>query len=275
MGVNAVLIPNSLRTIVDFAVSSPMLSSLVGALQTANLVDTLSGPGRFTVFAPTNDAFAAISSVVDGLTVDQLTQILENHVISGVAAKAGDLRNNEVLTSLFHESTVKIASARYGGSITIEGETNTVKVLVADQLCSNGVVHIVDAVIVPRYLSIVEAALAQPSLSTLVSALTTANLVDTLSGTGTFTVFAPTNDAFAAISSIVDGLTIGQLTDVLKAHVLGSEVVGSQVSAIDHVSYETLFEGHSLTTFGRFYGGDDRDGAIFKVTSETVTAFVT
>merc|ERR1711865_360838 len=198
--VNAVLIPNSLRTIVDLAVGTPELSSLVGALQTANLVDTLSGPGPFTVFAPTNDAFAAISSVVEGLTVDQLTQILENHVISGVAAKAGDLRNNEVLTSLFHESTVKIASARYGGSITIEGETNTVKVLVADQLCSNGVVHIVDAVIVPRYLSIVEAALAQPSLSTLVSALTTANLVDTLSGTGTFTVFAPTNDAFAAIS---------------------------------------------------------------------------
>merc|ERR1711865_1090498 len=102
MGVNAVLIPNSLRTIVDFAVSSPMLSSLVGALQTANLVDTLSGPGRFTVFAPTNDAFAAISSVVDGLTVDQLTQILENHVISGVAAKAGNLRNNEVVHQWHH-----------------------------------------------------------------------------------------------------------------------------------------------------------------------------
>jgi len=146
---------------------------------------------------------------------------------------------------------------------------------VADQGCSNGVVHIVDAVIVPRYLSIVEVALAQPSLSTLVSALTTANLVDTLSGPGTFTVFAPTNDAFAALSSIVDGLTIGQLTDLLKAHVLGSEVVGSQVSQTDHDSYETLFEGHSVTTFARFYGGDDRDGAKFKVTSETVTAFVT
>jgi len=250
---------------------------LVGALQTANLVDTLSGPGRFTVFAPTNDAFAAISSVVDGLTVDQLTQILENHVISGVAAKAGNLRNNEVLSSLFHKSTVKISRH---GSITIMGETNTVKVLVADQTCSNGVVHIVDAVIVPRYLSIVEAALAQPSLSTLVSALTSANLVDALSGPGPFTVFAPTNDAFAAISSLVDGLTTEQLTDVLKAHVLSSEIDRAQVGKGGaRASYETLFEGHSVTLLSRFYAGDDPKehlpaGVRFKVISETVTAFV-
>merc|ERR1712166_1258500 len=139
------------------------------------------------------------------------------------------------------------------GELSIVGETNTVKVIVADQGCSNGVVHIVDAVIVPRYLSIVEVALAQPSLSTLVSALTTANLVDTLSGPGTFTVFAPTNDAFAAISSIVDGLTTEQLTDVLLAHVLGSEV-GYQPSNTkiprfpsnpnERTPFETLFEGH-------------------------------
>merc|ERR1711865_454054 len=210
---------------------------------------------------------------VDGLTVDQLTQVLENHVISGVAAKAGDLRNNEVLSSLFHKSTVKISRH---GSITIMGETNTVKVLVADQTCSNGVVHIVDAVIVPRYLSVVEAALAQPSLSTLVSALTTANLVDALSGPGPFTVFAPTNDAFAAISSLVDGLTTEQLTDVLKAHVLSSEIDRAQLPAASaRASYETLFEGHSVTLFSRFYAGDDRKGGIFKVVSETVTAFVT
>merc|ERR1712166_1383492 len=168
------------------------------------------------------------------------------------------------------------------GELSIVGETNTVKVIVADQGCSNGVVHIVDAVIVPRYLSIVEVALAQPSLSTLVSALTTANLVDTLSGTGTFTVFAPTNDAFAAISSIVDGLTTEQLTDVLLAHVLGSEIAyapsNSNVARLPsnpnaRTPFETLFEGHSVTTLKRKYAGDT--GGIFKVISETVTAFVT
>merc|ERR1712166_1064187 len=260
--VNAVLIPNSLRTIVDLAVGTPELSSLVGALQTANLVNALSGPGPFTVFAPTNDAFAAISSVVDGLTVDQLTKVLENHVISGVSAKAADLSNGQVLSSLFHESTVSVT--------------------VRDQVCNNGVVHIVNAVLLPRYQTIVEAALAQPSLSTLVGALTTANLVDTLSGPGTFTVFAPTNDAFAAISSIVGGLTTEQLTDVLLAHVLGSEV-GYQPSnpkiprfpgSSARTPYETLFEGHSVTILGRFYAGDARNGAKFKVISETVTAFV-
>jgi len=279
--VNAVLIPNSLRTIVDLAVGTPELSSLVGALQTANLVNALSGPGPFTVFAPTNDAFAAISSVVDGLTVDQLTKVLENHVISGVSAKAADLSNGQVLSSLFHESTVSIHRENYGG-LQIEAEAATVRVTVRDQVCNNGVVHIVNAVLLPRYQTIVEAALAQPSLSTLVGALTTANLVDTLSGPGTFTVFAPTNDAFASISSIVDGLTTEQLTDVLLAHVLGSEV-GYQPSnpkiprfpgSSARTPYETLFESHSVTILGRFYAGDARNGAKFKVISETVTAFV-
>merc|ERR1712166_604640 len=284
--VNAVLIPNTPalgRTIVELAVASPMLSSLVGALQTANLVETLSGPGPFTVFAPTNDAFAAISSVVDGLTVDQLTKVLENHVISGVSAKAADLSNGQVLSSLFHESTVSIHRENYGG-LQIEAEAATVRVTVRDQVCNNGVVHIVNAVLLPRYQTIVEAALAQPSLSTLVGALTTANLVDTLSGPGTFTVFAPTNDAFAAISSIVDGLTTEQLTDVLLAHVLGSEIEyqpsNSNIPRFPGSSartpYETLFESHSVKILGRFYAGDarKRPEVAFKVISETVTAFV-
>merc|ERR1711865_951134 len=271
--VNAVLIPNSLRTIVDLAVGTPELSSLVGALQTANLVNALSGPGPFTVFAPTNDAFAAISSVVDGLTVDQLTKVLENHVISGVSARAADLSNGQVLSSLFHESTVSIHRENYGG-LQIEAEAATVRVTVRDQVCNNGVVHIVNAVLLPRYQTIVEAALAQPSLSTLVGALTTANLVDTLSGPGTFTVFAPTNDAFASISSIVDGLTTEQLTDVLLAHVLGSEIAyapsNSNVARLPsnpnaRTPFETLFEGHSVTTLKRKYAGDT--GGIFKVIS--------
>merc|ERR1711865_1295999 len=181
--VNAVLIPNSLRTIVDLAVGTPELSSLVGALQTANLVNALSGPGPFTVFAPTNDAFAAISSVVDGLTVDQLTKVLENHVISGVSAKAADLSNGQVLSSLFHESTVSIHRENYGG-LQIEAEAATVRVTVRDQVCNNGVVHIVNAVLLPRYQTIVEA-------------------------------------AFAAIASL--GLSTKQLKDVLLYHVLNEE----------------------------------------------------
>ena len=274
--VNAVLVPNSLRTIVDLAVASPMLSSLVGALQKANLVEALSGPGPFTVFAPTNAAFAAISSVVDGLTLDQLTEILEYHVVSGVAANAADLRNKQVLSPLFSDHKLTVNLPRHGG-VQIIGETNTVNVVVADQGCSNGVIHIVDAVIVPRYLSIVETALAQPSLSTLVSALGTANLVDALSGPGPFTVFAPTNAAFAAISSLVDGLTTEQLTDLLKAHVLSSEIDVSQVSAqMWGPAKETLFEGHSVSFFKRFYKEDNRPrNAVFKVKSETTTAFVT
>merc|ERR1711865_355991 len=144
-------------------------------------------------------------------------------------------------SSLFHESTVSIHRENYGG-LQIEAEAATVRVTVRDQVCNNGVVHIVNAVLLPRYQTIVEAALAQPSLSTLVGALTTANLVDTLSGPGTFTVFAPTNDAFASISSIVDGLTTEQLTDVLLAHVLGSEIDVSHVNQSGGFSQQPLKE---------------------------------
>jgi len=258
--VNAVLVPNSLRTIVDFAVASPMLSSLVGALQTANLVDALSGPGPFTVFAPTNDAFAAISSIVDGLTVEQLTEVLEYHVITGVAAKSTDLSKNQQLETLFngHELTVNIHQSGCGG-VCLLGETNRVNVILANQVCSNGVIHIVDAVIVPLLagtqtmqpgipmptMNIVETAQLFPDLSSLVGAVVSADLVETLSGPGPFTVFAPTNAAFDAISSVVAGLTKKQLVEVLENHVLSGAFKATDLN--DGGVLLPLFNGHTLT----------------------------
>ena len=87
--VNSVVLPvhatTSLQTIVQIALGAePEFTALVGALGTARLVDTLSGPGPFTVFAPTNAAFAAIAGTVAGLTVPQLTDVLLYHVLSGV-----------------------------------------------------------------------------------------------------------------------------------------------------------------------------------------------
>merc|ERR1711865_950135 len=129
----------------------------------------------------------------------------------------------------------------------------------ANVLCTNGVVHIVSAVLVPTGLpadvtttqapaaemTIVDTAIATPDLSTLVSALTTADLVATLQGPGPFTVFAPTNEAFAAIKATVDGLDVGQLTDVLLAHVVSGAVLSSDLANGQVVP--TLFPGASVT----------------------------
>merc|ERR1712160_224060 len=229
--VNAVIVPNlslaaaAPMSIVETAQSVPELSSLVGALVQADLVDALSGDGPFTVFAPTNDAFDAISSVVAGLTMEQLQDVLLYHVISGVAAKSTDLTNMQVLLPNFSGHSLGVDLEE--GNVRIVGENNAVTVTTADVLCTNGVVHIVNAVIVPNLslaaaapMNIVETAQSVPELSSLVGALVQADLVDALSGDGPFTVFAPTNDAFDAISSVVAGLTMEQLQDVLEYHVI-------------------------------------------------------
>merc|ERR1740130_1330419 len=215
-----------------------------------DLVDALSGDGPFTVFAPTNDAFDAISSVVAGLTMEQLQQVLEYHVISGVAAKSTDLTNMQVLLPLFSGHSLGVDLEE--GNVRIVGENNAVTVTTADVLCTNGVVHIVNAVIVPNLslaaaapMSIVETAQSVPELSSLVGALVQADLVDALSGDGPFTVFAPTNDAFDAISSVVAGLTKEQLQQVLEYHVIS----GVTAKSTDLTNMEVLlplFSGHSL-----------------------------
>merc|ERR1711865_252063 len=155
--VDTVLVPNvPLATIAATAASwfggaaeDVKLSSFTAALAQANLVDPLSGDGPLTVFAPTDAAFAAISQIVGSLSVEQLAEILEYHVISGVAAKAADLTNGEVLQPLFagHALTVKLVSRR---GIQIQAEGNTVTVTMADRLCTNGIIHVVDAVLLPN-----------------------------------------------------------------------------------------------------------------------------
>jgi len=138
-------------SIVDTAKATPTLSSLVDALVTADLVNTLEGSGPFTVFAPTNDAFAAISNVVDGLTTEALSDVLMYHVIGNTRAFASDLTSDQLLPTVFngHNLTVDLSVA---GTVTLAGETNSVQVTMADVDCTNGVVHIVDAVLIPNGL---------------------------------------------------------------------------------------------------------------------------
>ena len=145
-------------TIVDAAVATPDLSTLVAAVQAAGLVDTLSGEGPFTVFAPTNEAFAALpAGTADTLLLpenkDKLTRILTSHVIAGkltasdVIAAAEANGGKAVVTTL---SGAKLKAKVKNGAVYIKDESgNYSKVTTADVKTSNGVVHIVNSVLLP------------------------------------------------------------------------------------------------------------------------------
>jgi uncharacterized surface protein with fasciclin (FAS1) repeats len=129
--------------IVDTAVKAGNFKTLVAAVQAAGLVDTLKGPGPFTVFAPTDEAFAKIpKATLDGLLKDKaaLTKILTYHVVSG-KVMAKDVKPGMVKT--VQGSDVTLATA---GGVTVNGA----KVVAADVAADNGVIHAIDTVIMPK-----------------------------------------------------------------------------------------------------------------------------
>ena len=219
-------------TIVDYVVGNPDLSTLVAALKAGDLVDTLSGAGPFTVFAPTNEAFAALpaGTVANLLKPENkaaLVDILTFHVHSGTVY-AKSITDGEKITTV--EGNDLVAKVQ-GADVFI----NTAKVTIANQFASNGVTHVVDAVLLPpSKRSIVDVAANTPDLSTLVTALKAGDLVDTLSGAGPFTVFAPTNEAFAALpagvlANLLKPENKAQLVDLLTYHVVSGAVLSKDI----------------------------------------------
>merc|ERR1712166_1474195 len=192
------------KNIVELAIATPDFSTLVTALKAGALVDTLSGKGPFTVFAPTNEAFAklpaaTLTHLLDPANVKELDAVLEYHVVSGAAAFVKDLKDEELIKTVEGQN-VSIRVNPYGPdepAVVINiGST----VVYADIAASNGVIHGIDTVLpIPPHKTIVDVAAADPDFSTLVTALKAGGLVDTLSGEGPFTVFAPTNEAFAKL----------------------------------------------------------------------------
>ena len=220
-------------TIVDIAVRDGRFSILVAALQAAELVETLSGAGPFTVFAPTDDAFAKLpEGSVESLLGDipALTDVLLYHVVEGNATAADVV-------------TLESAATVQGGSVAIkvDGDTvmvNDAQVIVTDIEASNGVIHVIDTVLIPpqELGSIVDIAVGDGRFGTLVAALQAAELVETLSGAGPFTVFAPTDDAFAKLpAGTVESLLadLPALTDVLLYHVVASNVMAADVVTLE------------------------------------------
>jgi uncharacterized surface protein with fasciclin (FAS1) repeats len=234
------------KTIVDIAVEDGRFTTLVAALQAAGLAETLAGDGPFTVFAPTDDAFAALpEGTVEALLADipQLTSILLYHVVSGkvMAADVVNLDSAETLQGQL------VAISTEMDQVMI----NEAKVAIPDIEASNGVIHVIDRVLLPgaeeaMSKTIVDVAVEDGRFTTLVAALQAAGLAETLAGEGPFTVFAPTDDAFAALpEGTVEALLadIPQLTDILLYHVVSGKVMASDVVNLE--SAETL-QGQSL-----------------------------
>lgn len=239
--------------IVQVAQNDARLSVLVEAVVAADLVSALSAPGRLTVFAPTNDAFAALLTEL-GVTKAQLlankpllTAVLQYHVL-GSAVRRDDVPLGEAISPLAG-GIFKVEEGDDGLVIT-DGRNRTANVTQTNIGSGNGIIHVIDKVLLPADKNIVQTAQALPQFSILVEAVVAANLQGTLAGTGPFTVFAPTNDAFAALLTEL-GISkealladTALLTQVLTYHVLPSRVLKAAVPVGPAI---TTVQGGSFT----------------------------
>jgi len=235
--------------IVELASATKDLSTLVTAVKAAGLVDTLEGKGPFTVFAPTNEAFgklpkATLTYLLDPHNIDDLKNGLLYHVVAGAAVFSKDLKDGESITTVEGKDVEAHVSA---SGVKI----NDSNVTTADVAASNGVVHLIDSVLLPPDLelpskTIVDIASHAPQFSTLVKALGDAKLVETLEGDGPFTVFAPIDKAFDHITSCHLKRLLEdeeKLKKVLLYHVLPSRVYANEIKKHD---FETTVEGSKL-----------------------------
>lgn len=219
------------KSIVQTAVGNKDFSTLVAALKAADLVSALDGKGPFTVFAPTNEAFAKIDpKALEALLKDKaaLQNILKYHVVSG-EVYAKDINKTA--------GAVTPAIALNGQQIEITTTSGVMvdnaKVTATDIACSNGVIHVIDTVIMPATSDLVKTAVDAGQFKTLAAALEAAGLVSTLQGEGPFTVFAPTDAAFAKLpAGTVESLLKPENREKLKS-ILLYHVVPGRVYAAD------------------------------------------
>lgn len=215
-------------TIVTVAQSAGNFNTLLTALDAAGLTAALEGDGPFTVFAPTDAAFASIDGeVLNDLVADTelLTAVLTYHVVPG-RYTSGEVVG---LTSAPTLNGKAVSIAVEDGSVRVDNATVTA----TDIEASNGIIHVIDQVILPEAIAdIVQVARTAGTFNTLLAALEGAGLTEVLKGDGPFTVFAPTDEAFAAVpSEALAALLADQeaLTAVLTYHVVPGELSSADV----------------------------------------------
>lgn len=228
--IDAVLVPSNATTVYDIIVESDDHNTLEAAINAAELDGALQDGEALTVFAPTDAAFAALpENLVNALLTDPtgtLAEVLLYHVV-GAIAPSSTLAQDQSITTLFGEDVV----VDLVGGVFINGA----QVTVADIPAINGVVHVIDAVLIPEgATTILDIVIASEDHNTLEAAVIAAELDGTLGGPGTFTLFAPTDDAFAALPEGLLGILLddptGALADILLYHVAGSIELAADLS---------------------------------------------
>ena len=227
--------------IVDTAVGAGSFNTLVAAVKAAGLVDTLKGNGPFTVFAPTDEAFAKLpAGTVESLLADKeaLTKVLTYHVVAGRVPASQVVGMDWAPTLQGQSAQITMAD----GNVFVDGA----RVVKADIETSNGIIHVIDTVILPRK-DIVDTAVAAGSFNTLVTAVKAADLVETLKSKGPFTVFAPSDAAFSKLPAGTVEKLVGDkpaLQNILTYHVVSGRVLSKDLevgtTAVKTVQGQTI-----------------------------------
>ena len=226
--------------IVETASKAGKFKTLIAAAKAAGLVDTLTGNKQLTVFAPTDEAFAklpkgTVESLLKPENKSKLVDILTFHVVPGRVLAKDAFK----LDSAGTVNGQRIDIKRQNGSLTFNGAG----LIATDINCDNGVIHIIDTVMLPEMDRIPATAEKAGSFKTLLAAVKAAGLAGVLNGDGPFTVFAPTDEAFAklpkgTVESLLKPENKQQLIDILKYHVVAGRVFSDQ--AIDAGQAKTL-----------------------------------
>ncbi|MCL4204606.1 MAG: fasciclin domain-containing protein [Pirellulaceae bacterium] len=226
--------------IVDTAVANGSFNTLAAAVRAAGLVDALKGAGPFTVFAPTDEAFAklpagTVETLLKPENKEQLVGILTYHVVPGKVPASKVVSLNGATTLNGQRVDIKTES----GKVTVD-QANVVQ---TDVQCSNGIIHVIDSVILPASDNLVATAKKAGNFGTLLAAAEAAGLADALAGGGPFTVFAPTDDAFAklpegTVESLLKPENKDKLVSILKYHVIAGRIYSD--AAVDGKEAKTL-----------------------------------
>ncbi len=235
----------SAQDIVERLGATGQFKTLAAALGATDLVSTLQSPGPFTVLAPTDAAFAKLGqATIDALLAnpDQLKSILLYHVVPGQVGLSQALKAGQAATVNGAKVAFKANSKGYF--------INDSRILRANVRACNGIVHVIDSVLLPpapAAKDIVSIALGDDRFETLVAALKAADLVGTLQGEGPFTVFAPTDDAFAKLGqATIDAVLADKalLTNILLYHVVAGAAVDAMTAA--QLSSATMANGENI-----------------------------
>ena len=221
------------KDIVDTAVSAGSFNTLAAALEAADLVGALKGEGPFTVFAPSDEAFAKLpSATLESLLKPenraQLAAILTYHVVPGKVTAADVTGLDFAGTLNGQRAGIRVEN----GSVFVDDA----KVVKTDIMASNGVIHVIDSVLLPASSNIVDTAQSAGTFGTLLAAAKAAGLAEALMGEGPLTVFAPTDEAFAklpagTVESLLKPENRHKLAGILKYHVVEGRVYADQAVA--------------------------------------------